>query len=91
MNETETVDCILKWLGYRAFRIRDISNDRIDELLADDWTERMTWIGKRSLVGKRLSSLNGRQFDVGPNQRVAFAVVQWATQSIPGIYQVVEQ
>ena len=90
MNETDTVSCILRWFGYRAFRIRNISNDRIDELLADDWTERMTWIGKRGLVGKRLSSLNGRQFDVGSNHRVAFAVVQWANQSIPEIYQVVE-
>ena len=91
MNETDTVDCILRWFGYKAFRIRDISNERIDELLADEWTERMTWIGKRSLVGKRLSGLNGSQFHIGPNHRVTFTVVQWANQSIPGIYQVVEQ
>ena len=91
MSESETVDCILRWFGYRAFKIQDISDDRIDDLLADDPTESMTRIGKRSLAGRRLSGLHGRRFDIGTNRRVGFEVVRWADQSVPGIYQVTEQ
>ena len=35
MNEGETIDSFLRWFGYRVFKISDIPDDRIDELLAD--------------------------------------------------------
>ena len=91
VNETETLDCILRWFGYRTFKIQDFSDDRIDELLAGIPTKATTQIGKRSRVGKELSRLHGRQFYLDPNRNVRFDVVRWADQSIPGIYQIAEQ
>lgn len=90
MNQRETVDSLRRWFGYRPFKISDIPDDRIDELLADISTRATTQIGKRSLVGKELSKLHGCRFNVGQNRMVGFDVVRWADQSIPGIYQITE-
>ena len=91
MNEAETIDSLLRWFGYQAFKISDIPGDRIDELLADFPTGATTQIGRRSLVGKELSKLHGRRLQISPNRMVGFDVVRWANQSIPGIYQITEQ
>ena len=91
MNEGETIDSFLRWFGYRVFKISDIPDDRIDELLADFPTGATTQIGKRSLVGKELSKLHGRRFNIGQNRMVGFDVVRWVERSIPGIYQITEQ
>ena len=42
-------------------------------------------------MGKELSKLHGRRFNIGQNRMVGFDVVRWAERSIPGIYQITEQ
>ena len=49
-----------------------------------------TRIGKRTIIGKRLSELDGCRFSIGDNRRAIFVASERVSDSRVGVYQIHE-
>ena len=90
MGDGQVLDTILRWFGYRPFRVRDLTDDMVEELTPMVMGAGETRIGKRTVIGRRLSALDGRRFSTGDNRRAVFVVSERARGSRAGIYQIRE-
>ena len=81
---------ILRWFGYEPFRIRDLTDDMVEELTPLVMGAGETRIGKRTVIGKGFSKLDGRRFSIGDSRTAIFVASERANNSRVGVYQIHE-
>ena len=90
MANGQVLGTIWRWFGYRPFRVRDLTDDMVEELIPLVMGTGQSRIGKRTIIGRRLSELDGYRFSAGDNRRTVFIVNERASGSQAGIYQIQE-
>ena len=90
MDDGQVLSKILRWFGCRPFRIRDLTDDMVEELTPLIQGAGETRIGKRTVIGKRLSGLDGLRFSIGDSRRAIFVASERANDNRTGIYQIQE-
>ena len=90
MDDGQVLDVILRWFGYRPFKVRDLTDEMVEELTPLMMGAGETRIGQRTVIGRRLSGLDGRRFSTDDNRRAVFIVSERAGGSRAGTYQIQE-
>ena len=90
MDDGQVLGMILRWFGHRPFRIRDLTDEMVEELTPLLMGAGATRIGKRTVIGKRLSDLDGRRFSIPGGRRVVFMAGVRPRSGGAGTYQIRE-
>ena len=87
MDEDEGIRTLLKWFGYRPFRVRDITDDRLEEIRELIGSNTLTDQGRRIQLGKRLTQMNDYECATAPNLG-ATLTFEYADGSTPAVFQI---
>ena len=67
MDQDEGIRTLLRWFGYRPFRISEISDERVQEMARLVGADTLTPQGRRIQLGKRLTAMDGYKCSTAPN------------------------
>ena len=90
MDDGQVLDAILRWFGHRPFRVRDLTDEMVEELTPLLLGAGETRIGQRTAIGRRLSRLDGRRFSTDDDRRAVFIMNERARGNKAGTYQIQE-
>ena len=90
MDKDEGIRTLLRWFGYRRFRVRDIIDGRLWEIAELVEANTPTVQGRRIQLGKRLTQMNGYQCASGPNLGATLTVVEFAEGSTAAVFKIGE-
>ena len=89
MDKDEAIRTLLRWFGYRTFRVRDITDDdRLREIAELVGAYTLTTQGTRTQLGKRFTQMDDYQCSAAPSLGATLTVIENAEDSTPGIYQI---
>lgn len=87
MNLGQAIEALHSWFGDDPFQIRQLDDSQVKQLVQLTDNRGATNIGRRSNIGRWLSSLSGKLI-VGESSEYSVTVVRWADQSKAGIYRI---
>ena len=87
MNLGQAIEALHGWFGDDPFQIRQLDDSQVKQLVQLTDNRGATNIGRRSNIGRWLSSLSGKLI-VGESSEYSVTVVRWADQSKAGIYRI---
>ena len=89
MGDKEALQALNSWFGDQTFRVRDMPDDRVKELIElAEIGLRPTRIGRRSSVGDWISKNDGLECELQANNTIRLVVLEGADGNKPGLYQV---
>ena len=88
MDKDEGIRTLVKWFEYRPFRVREISDGRLREISKLIGADTRTNEGRRILLGKELTQMNGYECVSSPNLGATLTVVEFAEGSKAAVFQI---
>ena len=87
MDKDEAMHILLRWFGYRPFKVADITDERLPEIANLVGACTRTAQGTRIQLGKRLTRMDGYQCATVPNLG-ATMTVERAEGSIAAVFHI---
>ena len=87
MELGQALETLHGWFGDEPFQVRQLDDSQVEQLVELTDNRGAANIGRRSNIGRWLSSLNGNLIVIGSSE-YSVTVVRWADHSRAGIYRI---
>ena len=88
MSDKKALELLIDWFAYKPFKIGDMHEEWMDELAEVLGTGGKNSLGKRTNIGKRLTLIDGKEFDLSTDKRVRLVVLVRGVGDNMGRYKV---
>ena len=88
MDKDEGIRTLLRWFGYRCFRIEEITDEKIREIARLVGADTRTLHGTRIQLGKRLTAMSGYKCSTAPERGTTLKHIPTPEDTRPGVYQI---